>query len=127
MTFVAADGHGKLAFRTLPLPTPSALSCDILVPARSLTELASILPTEGMVEIRLTPNGSQVVFCTQWIVLSSILSSGTFPNYKATLPQEKQTTVTIKTEEFRSVVRLTSLFAKADSDAGRVTIKSSMG
>ncbi|GCE32006.1 DNA polymerase III subunit beta [Dictyobacter alpinus] len=127
ITFAAADGYGKLAFRTLPLPAESALTSDILVPARSLTELASILPTDGMVEIRLTPNNSQVIFSTQWMVLSSILSSGSFPNYKAALPREKQTSVTIKTADLREIVQLASLFAKSDYDAGHLTIKSSMG
>jgi len=127
ITFAAADGYGRLAFRPLPLPAESALTCDILVPARSLTELASILPTEGMVEIRLTSNNSQAIFSTPWMVLSSILSSGSFPNYKAALPREKQTVVTLKTADLREIVQVASLFARSDYDAGRIRIKSSMG
>ncbi|GHP00675.1 DNA polymerase III subunit beta [Reticulibacter mediterranei] len=125
ITFAAADGYGKLAFRTLPLPAESKLTCDILIPARSLAKLANILPTEGNVEIRLT--SSQVIFSTQWMLLSSILASGNYPNYKATLPQQTQTTVTVKTADLREIVALTSLFAKSDYDAGRITIKASPG
>jgi DNA polymerase-3 subunit beta len=125
ITFAAADGYGKLAFRTVPLPTESQLSDTILVPARSLIELASILPTDGMVEIQLTP--SQVIFSTQSIVLSSILSSGSFPNYKAALPKLKPTRITVKTAEFREIVQLITLFARSDYDAGRITIKGSQG
>ncbi len=127
ITFAAADGYGKLAYRTLPLPAESALTRDILVPVRSLAELASILPADGMAEIRLTPNNSQVIFSTQWMVLSSILSAGSFPNYRAALPREKQTCVTVKTSDFREIVQLTTLFAKSDYDAGHITIKSSLG
>jgi len=125
ITFVAADGYGKLAFRTLPLPETSGCTGDILVPARSLAELASILPTDGIAEIQLTP--SQVIFSTQKVVLSSMLSSGSFPNYKAALPREKPTRLTVKTAEFREVVQLTTLLARSDSNAGHLVIKGSPG
>lgn len=127
ITFAAADGWGKMAFRTLPLPVESALEGDILVPVRSVIELASILPVEGMVEIRLSENNSQIIFSTQFIVLCSRLNAGKYPNYKATLPRERQTRVTVKTSDLREVVNLTSLFARSNDDAGSVTIKTSAG
>lgn len=127
ITFAAADGYGKLAFRTLPHQGESERTIDLLVPARNLTELASILPTDGTVEIRLTPNTSQIIFSTPQMVLSSILSSGSYPNYKAALPRERPTRVTAKTADLREVVQLTALFARSDSNAGHISIKGSMG
>ena len=127
VTFAATDGFSKVTYRTLTLAEAGRELRDILVPARALTELASILPADGMIEVSVTENSSQVVFSTQWLVLSSRLSSGKFPNYKAVLPRERQTRVTVKAADFRHAVQLSILFAKADSHAGHITIRGSLG
>ena len=62
LTLVAADSF-RLAERIAPLaPVAEAQQAAILVPARSLQELARILPTQGPVQVRVTPRANQVVF-----------------------------------------------------------------
>lgn len=125
ITFAAADGYGKLAYRTVPLAAESVLTTDILVPASALTDIASILPTEGMAEMQVTP--SQILIQTPEMILSSILATGTYPNYKKTLPTERQTRLTVNTEALREIVRLTAPFAKSDFEAAHFTITPSKG
>ena len=48
ITFAAADAF-RLAVRVAPLPGDDHPRGDILIPARTLTELARILPSEGFV------------------------------------------------------------------------------
>src|SRR5207248_1879108 len=64
ITFAAADAF-RLAVRTAPLPGDSKSRSDILIPSRTLTELGRILPSEGTVEMIVTPNRSQVLFHTE--------------------------------------------------------------
>src|SRR5690348_16449642 len=66
LTFAAADAF-RLAVRVADLPGDDHPRGDILIPARTLTELARILPGEGPVEMIVTPNRSQVLFHTSKI------------------------------------------------------------
>lgn len=121
VVFAATDKF-RTAHQTLQLPTPSEVNSDLLIPARSLAELASIL-NDGMVMMSVTPNNGQVIFHTQWVTLSSRLVEGKFPNYQAAIPtkEQTQTTITIQTQQFKEVVALTSIYAQA-ADSGVVCL-----
>ncbi len=126
VTFAAADGF-RLAFRTISLPVSCAVHSNILIPVRTLLELSSILPTDGVVQMSLAPNNSQVIFHTERMSLSSRLLEGKFPNYRAMLPAERQTRAVMKTAEFIEIVRLTALFARASTKVACLTIRGSQG
>src|SRR5262249_9771884 len=63
ITFAAADSF-RMALRESPLPG-SRDQNPLLIPAKTLSELARILPNEGTVEMVVTPNRSQVLFHTE--------------------------------------------------------------
>ena len=87
VTFAAADAF-RLAVRTAPLPGDATLRGDILIPAKTLRELKGILPSEGAVQMIVTPNRSQVLFHTEQVDLVSRLIDGNFPNYRQIIPKE---------------------------------------
>lgn len=121
LTFAAADAF-RLAVRVAPLPGDAESRGDILIPARTLEELARILPSEGTVEMIVTPNRSQVLFHTQQIDLVSRLIEGTFPNYRQIIPKEYTTRAVVETKEFASVVKSAALFARDSSNITRLKI-----
>lgn len=128
VVFAATDKF-RTAHQVLPLPNESGVTCDLLIPARALGELAGIL-NDGMVVMSVTPNRGQVIFHTQWVTLSSRLFDGAFPNYQAAIPpkEQRQTSVIVQTQQFREIVGLTSIYAKAaDSGVVCLTIKGSLG
>src|SRR5258708_6250549 len=57
ITFAAADAF-QLAVRTLLFPVDGESFGDLLIPAKALTELARILPTDGQVELIVPKNRS---------------------------------------------------------------------
>jgi len=125
----AATDRFRTAHQAIALPTPSNVTCDLLIPARALAELASIL-NDGMVVMSVTPNRGQVVFHTQWVTLSSRLVDGIFPNFQAAIPTKEQcqTTVTVQTQQLREIVALASIYAQAaDSGVVCITVKGSLG
>ena len=65
--------HPRLAMRVAPLPGHSGPHGNILIPGRTLAELARILPSEGVVQMVVTPNRSQVLFHSEHIDLVSRL------------------------------------------------------
>ncbi|MCL5958209.1 MAG: DNA polymerase III subunit beta [Chloroflexi bacterium] len=112
LTLAAADGF-RLAVRKLSLAKPVARRFDIIVPARSLQELARILhDEEDPVEITVTPNKSQVLFHTSSVDLVSRLIEGSFPNYHQIIPQRYNTRVLMGTAEFLKATRIASFFAR---------------
>ncbi|WP_376796733.1 DNA polymerase III subunit beta [Thermogemmatispora sp.] len=121
VTFVAADAF-RLATRTAPLPGASEPREDILIPARTLTELARILPNEGPVEMIVTPNHRQVLFHTEQIDLVSRLLDGTFPNYRSIIPVEYKTRAVLETKALSERVKAAALFARNSSNITRLKI-----
>ncbi|HEY0756443.1 MAG TPA: DNA polymerase III subunit beta [Ktedonobacteraceae bacterium] len=121
ITFAAADAF-RLAVRVAELPGDDHPRGDILIPARTLTELARILPGEGPVEMIVTPNRSQVLFHTANLDLVSRLIEGAFPNFRSIIPKESTTHAVVETKEFASAVKSASLFARDSSNIARVKI-----
>lgn len=121
ITFAAADAF-RLAVRVADLPGDGHPRGDILIPARTLTELARILPAEGPVEMIVTPNRSQVLFHTPSLDLVSRLIEGAFPNFRAIIPKESTTHAVVETKEFSAAVRSASLFARDSSNIARVKV-----
>jgi len=124
ITFAAADAF-RLAVRVAELAADEHPHGDILIPARTLTELARILPAEGSVEMIVTPNRSQVLFHTPNLDLVSRLIEGAFPNFRSIIPKESTTTATVETKEFAAAVKSAALFARDSSNIVRVKINGS--
>jgi DNA polymerase III subunit beta len=121
ITFAAADAF-RLAVRVAPLPGDDHPRGDILIPARTLTELARILPTEGPVEMIVTPNRSQVLFHTPQLDLVSRLIEGAFPNFRQIIPKEHSTRAVVETKLFAEAAKRAELFARDSSNITRVKI-----
>lgn len=129
LVFAATDRF-RTSCRTMHLTAGSGVTYDLLIPSTSLGELSAILPGEGMVMMSITPNKGQVIFHTQWVTLSSRLVEGKFPDYSRTIPKQenRQTSVTVSTAEFKEIVRLTSIYANAGgSSVACLSVKGSMG
>jgi DNA polymerase-3 subunit beta len=122
LTFAAADSF-RLAVRTSPLPADDSTHGDILIPARTLTELARILPGEGAVQMIVTPNRSQVLFHTEQIDLVSRLIEGNFPNFRQIIPKEHTTRAVVDTKTFAARVKSAALFARDSSNITRIKIQ----
>lgn len=121
ITFAAADAF-RLAVRTAPLDGLEGQHDDILIPARTLNELARILPAEDDVQLIVTPNRSQVLFHTQQLDLVSRLIEGNFPNFQQIIPKEATTRAEIATKEFAARIKLAALFARDSSNITRIKI-----
>jgi DNA polymerase III subunit beta len=121
VTFAAADSF-RLAVRTSPLPGDDSTHGDILVPARTMIDLARILPSEGAVQMIVTPNRSQVLFHTEQIDLVSRLIEGNFPNFRQIIPKEHTTRAVVETKAFAARVKQAAIFARDSSNITRIKI-----
>jgi DNA polymerase-3 subunit beta len=123
MSMVAADGF-RLGLRSIELEGGPAQEVTMIVPAKSLQELARILPDgkgqDEFVEIALTPNKNQVIFRTASVELVSRLIEGQFPNYKQIMPKESKTQVIVPTSEFLNAAKTASFFARDSANIVRL-------
>lgn len=126
LTFAAADSF-RLAVRSTAVEeagggVATAVS-DMLIPARTLTELAKVMPGEGVVQVVVTPNRNQVLFrIGDDLEMVSTLIAGQFPNYEAILPKGHTTRVTIPTETFRQAAKQASIFARDSANIVRLKV-----
>jgi DNA polymerase-3 subunit beta len=126
LTFAAADSF-RLAVREAALPAGgggvATAVGDILIPARTLQELARVLPPEGEVRMIVTPNRNQVLFHAQDLDLVSNLIAGTFPNFQSIVPKTHGTTATIATAQLRDAAKRAALFARDSANIVRVKVE----
>lgn len=121
LTFAAADSF-RLAVRTVSLPDSSEARPDLLIPARTLLELARILPADGPVELLLTPQRSQVLFHTPTLDLTSRLIEGTFPQFRRIIPADGTTRVVVGTSALAQSLKAAALFARESANVVTFTV-----
>ena len=112
ITMAAADPY-RLSVRHAALLTKVDPQIEIIIPARSLFEVARIVEdSDATIDIFVTANGSQVIFHTDEADLVSRVIEGQFPNYKQVIPTTHLTTVTVSRDELLKATKLASYFAR---------------
>jgi DNA polymerase-3 subunit beta len=123
LTLAAADGF-RMAVSEHRLVTPVADKQELIIPARSLRELARIIGDYSEpIKMAVTPNRSQVlarVDDTEWV---SRLIDGTFPDVKQIVPKEFATRVDVGRETLLNAVRRAGYFARDNNDVVFLTVQ----
>jgi DNA polymerase-3 subunit beta len=120
LTLAAADGF-RLAVRHVEL-SQSGEDVQMIVPARALSEVARLLPSEegAEVSIALTASGNQVFFAFGKTELTSRLIEGQFPDYQRIIPADSKTQVKLSTHDFLRATRAAAVFARDNSNIVRL-------
>ena len=122
VTLAAADGF-RLAVHKLPVTAPVSEKTEVIIPARTLSELNRLMvDQEEAVDITLNPNKSQVLFRLKNTEMVSQLVQGTFPNYGQLIPQSYNTRVIVNIAEFLRATKTASIFARDGSGIVRLVI-----
>jgi len=122
MTLAAADGF-RLAVYKLPLASSVSEKTDVIIPARTLSELNRLMAEqEEAVKITINPNKSQVIFRLKDIELVSQLVQGTFPNFSQLIPQSYNTRMVVNAAEFSRATKTASIFARDGSGIVRLVL-----
>ncbi len=120
LTLAAADGF-RLAVRTVTLSEPVG-DLQMIVPARTLNEVARLLPGEEgeQVTISATAAQNQVLFAFGRTEVTSRLIEGQFPDYQRIIPPESKTNVVLSTTDFLRATRAAAVFARDNSNIVRL-------
>lgn len=123
MTLAATDGF-RIAVKTASLSNPIANPVKVIIPARSLSELARIA-TDGDERITmLVPSGrGQVIFHLKDAELVSQLIEGNFPDYNAIIPRSFKTRAVIATAELLKACKQAEIIAREGNNVIRLKIQ----
>ncbi len=122
LTLAAADGF-RLAVYKLSLAIPVDQKTEVIIPARTLTELNRLMADGGeTVDITVNPNKSQVLFRLKDTELVSQLVQGTFPQYAQLIPKSYNTRVIVDVAEFLRATKTASIFARDGSGIVRLMV-----
>jgi len=137
LIFAATDGF-RLSVRLTRLNRPVAEEMAVIIPARSLQEIARIsgdADEEHPVEIRVVHARNQVLFHLtgkadgsekggfQQVDVVSQLIDSKFPDYEAIIPKSWTTRTVLDTAEFLKAVRVAYLFAREAANIVRLQIR----
>ncbi len=120
--FLVATDSYRLAERTLALKENPAEKLEVIVPARTMQELARIL-AEAESELSIYVADNQIMFEVDSVELTSRLIDGQFPNYRQIIPAKTETAIEIDTAEFSRITKVASLFARENAGGVKLEIK----
>jgi DNA polymerase III subunit beta len=123
LTLAAADGF-RLSVRSAEVTEQPGGDLSIVVPARSLQELARIIADEDeSVDLWITPNESQLLAKAGSVEFLTRLIDGHFPDFRQIIPQQYETRAVIGREDFLAAARRAKLFAQSNNDIVRIQVK----
>lgn len=116
-SLAATDGF-RMAMRSGELENAASGDFSVIVPGRTLSELAKIVPDgDDPVEVAVTPNRNQVVFRTTDLHVVSRLIEGSYPNLKGLVPSKFATKVVVSREDLLKATKIASFFSRDNSNA----------
>lgn len=112
--YVAGTDGYRLAEREF-IPKVSS-EVQAIVPTSSLQEVLRSI-SEGMEEIELLFDDTQVRFRLGEIEITSKLIDGTYPDYRQLIPKDNEVVVEVDREELTRIARMAALFARESNRA----------
>lgn len=113
LTVVATDGH-RLALAKGDCKGDKKANRSAIVPTRALQQLLKLLgDAEEIVRVKIADN--QILFATDYALLTSNLVEGNFPPYKDVIPKDGDKRATLDTGSLTSAVRRASLLTNEES------------
>jgi DNA polymerase-3 subunit beta len=124
LTLAAADGF-RLAVRTARVQNGLSGRHDIIIPAKTLSEVARIIGDEEK-EVGIALPGEdrdRVVFQYENTLISTSLIDGRFPNFNDIIPKSYSTAVTLYTADLLRQCKRAEIFARDSNYSTRIFVK----
>ncbi|GCE32106.1 DNA polymerase III subunit beta [Dictyobacter alpinus] len=126
ITCAAADAY-RLAVRSEVLEGDVPEPVELVVPAKTLKEIATLLPTQGMVSLTVTAGKKQILFQTDGVSLTSRLMDAAYPNFWQMVPDNYSTRSVVETRLFAPVIKAAALFAQDASHTLTLKLRPATG
>ena len=123
LTMAAADGY-RLAVRTTAIEQHFEKPREIVIPARSMLEVARIIgDEEEPVGITLPGKRDLVMFYVKNTVVSSQILEGKFPDFSTIIPRSYSTSLVVYTDDLLRACKRAEIFARDSNNSARVYVR----
>lgn len=119
---VSTDAN-RLAMRTGSLKVPVPEPVKVIVPAKSLSELARLLQGGPDEELHMSISQNQAIFSLSGTTFVSRLIDGQFPDYKRVFPASYHTKITCDRRTLLAAVDRAALVARKGTPTVRMNVK----
>lgn len=127
LTLAAADGF-RLSVRQIPLEVDFYSTFSLVVPSKTLAELARIITEDDeVVQLILPQDRSQVLFHLDNVEIVAQLIEGTFPDFRQIIPRETETRTILYTNELLRAARRADIFAREANHTVRFSVEPQEG
>jgi DNA polymerase-3 subunit beta len=127
LSLAATDGF-RISMRTAQISSSVAHPVKVIIPARSLSELARIaINGSETVTMVVPPDRGQAIFHLKDAELVTQLIEGTFPDYRAIVPPNFKTRMVISTAEFLKACRQAEIIAREGNYVIRLNMQPQEG
>lgn len=114
VTLVAIDGY-RLAAKINNLDTSTENNTKVVIPAKSLIDIASLLNSEDE-KVNLGFDDKNIIIDTKEARIISRLLDGEFINYSALLPKEYNTKIKANTKDLLNSIERASLLSQTEKN-----------
>lgn len=121
LTLAGADGY-RLSVRTTRLDEAAPRRVEMVVPAKTLLEVARLVEDNDSVSIALPNKNNIVTFRLPHIDVSSQILEGRFPDFAAIIPQHHATRAVIDTQDWLKKCQIAEIFSRDDANSVRLNI-----
>jgi DNA polymerase-3 subunit beta len=122
ITMAATDGF-RISIREDTVTNPVSQPIEAIIPARALVELARIIGSgEETMIMTFPPNRGQVIFHMDNLELASQLIEGSFPDYRAIIPQSFKTHTLLSTSGLLKACKQAEIIAREGTNVARLNI-----
>jgi DNA polymerase-3 subunit beta len=127
ITMAAADGY-RLAVRTAKLDQAIPDRVEMVIPAKSLAEVARIITDEDSeVLVTLPKERDIVMFHMKNVDVSSQLLEGKFPDFRAIIPRQYSTATVMYTADLLRACQRAEIFARDNAYSGSMYVSPAAG
>ena len=122
MTMAAADGY-RLAVRTASIEENFSQRQDMVIPARTMSEIARIIEDDQEVGISLPTQRNSVTVFMPNVMVSSQLLEGRFPDFASIIPRSYVTSTVMYTDDLLIVCQRAEIFARDNANSANLHVK----
>ena len=125
LTLAAADGY-RLAVRTAEISESFGEKQDMVIPARTMSEIARIIEDEQEVGLALPAQRNSVTIFAPNVLISSQLLEGRFPDFASIIPRSFVTSTVLYTQDLLLVCQRAEIFARDNANSANLSVKPAM-
>ncbi len=122
LTMAAADGY-RLAVRTAEISESFSEKQDMVIPARTMSEIARIIEEDQEVGIALPSQRNSVTVFAPNVLISSQLLEGRFPDFASIIPRSFITSTVLYTQDLLLVCQRAEIFARDNANSANLSVK----